>query len=77
MTALGIGMGAGMGLAGYLSKRDDRDLWMGVALEASACCLFVLAAMPAIGLGGALHRPDGRRAAAWPGSSGTPCCRRM
>lgn len=49
MTALGIGMGAGMGLAGYLSKRDDRDLWMGVALEASACCLFVLAAMPAIG----------------------------
>jgi dTMP kinase len=49
MTALGIGMGAGMALAGYLSKRDDRDLWMGVSLEASACCLFLLAAMPAIG----------------------------
>ena len=49
MTALGIGMGAGMGLAGVLAKRDDRDLWMGVGLEASACCLFLLAAMPAIG----------------------------
>jgi dTMP kinase len=49
MTALGIGMGAGMGLAGYLSRRDDRDLWLGIGLEASACCLFLLAAMPAIG----------------------------
>jgi dTMP kinase len=49
MTALGIGMGAGMALAGYLSKRDDRDLWFGLSLEASACCLFLLAAMPAIG----------------------------
>jgi dTMP kinase len=49
MTALGIGMGAGMALASVLAKRDDRDLWMGVSLEASACCLFLLAAMPAIG----------------------------
>jgi dTMP kinase len=59
MTALGVGMGAGMGAAGVLSRRDDKDRWFGMSLEASAGCLFVLAVMPTIVLAAAFTVPMG------------------
>ncbi|HXY71006.1 MAG TPA: dTMP kinase [Actinomycetota bacterium] len=43
MTALGIGLGCGMGAATFLSRRYDKDLIFSVALMAAAASLFVLA----------------------------------
>jgi dTMP kinase len=48
VTALGIGMGAGMGLMNYLERFIEKErMFWGAMLEAAGC-LFILAAMPSI-----------------------------
>ncbi len=66
MTALGLGMAAGMGLASKLQSRLDKGLLFGLSIEGAAISLFVIAAMPSIWLAALLVLPGGAGAGlAW------------
>jgi dTMP kinase len=59
ITAFGVGMGAGMGLTNYLARTVEKDKLVTFSLLGAAGCLFVLAAMPTIGLAALLAVPMG------------------
>jgi dTMP kinase len=59
ITAFGVGMGAGMGLTNFLAKRIEKDRLVYVAMLFSSGCLFLLAAMPTIGLASLFTVPMG------------------
>ncbi|MBI4261874.1 MAG: dTMP kinase, partial [Actinobacteria bacterium] len=54
VTALGIGMGAGMAVLGWVARIVERELIFPLAMLSAAASLFLLAAMPSIQLAAAL-----------------------
>lgn len=59
VTALGIGMGAGMGLMNVIGRFVDKEKMFWLAMLQAAGCLFILAAMPSIGLAALFTVPTG------------------
>lgn len=59
VTALGIGMGAGMGLMNLFTRFVDKERIFYGAMIGAAGCLFVLAAMPSIALAALFTVPMG------------------
>jgi dTMP kinase len=59
ITAFGIGMGAGLGLMGVLTRFLDRDKVFMAAMVGAAASLFVLAAVPTIALAALFAVPMG------------------
>jgi dTMP kinase len=59
LTAFGLGMGAGMGLQQFVTRRLDKDRVFYVSMLFAATCLFVLSTMPTIGLAALFAIPMG------------------
>ncbi|MGH2556294.1 MAG: dTMP kinase [Actinomycetota bacterium] len=59
VTALGIGMGAGMGLMNLFARFLDKEKIFWVAMLEAAGCLFILALMPSIALAALFTIPMG------------------
>ncbi len=59
IIAFGLGMGAGMGLMGFASRRVEKEKLFYVSMLGAAGCLFLLAAMPSIALAALFTVPMG------------------
>jgi len=59
VTALGIGMGAGMGLMNLITRFLDKERIFWLAMLEAAGCLFILAVMPSIALAALFTVPMG------------------
>ena len=59
VTAFGVGMGAGLGTMNYLARYIQKENLFSLAMLAAAASLFVLAAMPTIGLAALFTVPMG------------------
>ncbi|HEX9236079.1 MAG TPA: dTMP kinase, partial [Actinomycetota bacterium] len=59
ITAFGVGMAGGMGLANYVGKGMEKDRLFYAGMLGTAGCLFVVAAMPTITLAALLTVPMG------------------
>jgi dTMP kinase len=59
VIAFGIGMGAGLGAMNFLARYMEKDDLFSIAMVGAAASLFVLAAMPSIGLAALFTIPMG------------------
>src|SRR6266516_2367893 len=59
VIAFGVGMGAGLGAMNFLVRYVEKDLLFTIAMLGAAASLFVLAAMPTIGLAALFTIPMG------------------